>query len=78
MPHFYFDTKDGGGPIRDDDGQDLPDREAARRQAMRALREMVRDVLPDGDRRDFVASIRDETGQVIYSAVLNLHGGWLD
>lgn len=78
MPHFYFDIKDNGGPVRDHVGQILQDRDAVQREAVRALREMARAAMLDGTHREFVANVRDETGRVIYSAVLNLHGRWLD
>ena len=77
MPRYFFDTDDGDLGIRDDEGYELPDDAAARREAMSALPDMARDKLPDGDRRTFSAVVKDATGRAIYSAVLSLEGGWI-
>lgn len=39
--------------------------------------DMARDVLPDGDRRDFTVDVRTAVGEVIYTATLSLVGRWL-
>lgn len=39
---------------------------------MRAIAELARDVLPDGNRRDFVILMRDEAGRSILRATLAL------
>jgi len=41
LPHFYFHTKNGDC-IRDDQGEDLPDVEAAREEAVTVLGEILR------------------------------------
>ena len=74
MPRYFIDTDDGDVRINDDQGFDLADAEAARREAMAVLPDMARDKLPDGDRRTFVATVRDEEGSVVYSATLTLVG----
>ncbi len=74
MPRFFIDTDDGDVRVHDDEGFDLADAEAARREAMTVLPDMARDKLPDGDRRTFVATVRDEAGSVLYSATLTLVG----
>ena len=74
MPRFFIDTDDGDVHIHDDEGFDLADAEAARREAMTVLPDMARDKLPDGDRRTFVATVRDDAGSVVYSATLTLVG----
>lgn len=38
---------------------------------------MARDQIPDSERRDFVAVVRDETGATLYIAKLELMGTWL-
>ena len=76
MPRYFIDTDDGDSPHRDEDGHDLPDDDAARQAALDALPDMARDKLPDGDRRTFRATARDERGNVIYDATLTLDGGW--
>ena len=51
---------------------DLPDLQAAKVEAQSALPDIARDVLPDGDQRDFSVSVRDDTGQVVLRATLSL------
>ncbi len=76
MPRYFIDTDDGDYPHHDEDGHDLPNDEAARLTALDALPDMARDKIPDGDRRIFTATARDEQGNVVYKAFLTLEGGW--
>ncbi|MEE7446666.1 hypothetical protein MRF4_01850 [Methylobacterium radiotolerans] len=76
MPIYFIDTNNDDTFVEDDQGQDLPDAEAAREAALAALPDMARDKLPDGDHRTFCASVRDQTGVVIYEASLTLVGTW--
>ena len=76
MPRYFFDTDDGDQSLRDEDGLDLPHVEAAREAALDVLPDMARDKMPDGDRRTFVASVRDDRGIVVYIATLSLKGEW--
>ena len=77
MPRFFFDTDDGERQDRDDEGQELPDMEAARKAAIGVLPDMARDVLPDGDRRDFTTSVRTEHDDVVFRAKLSLVAEWV-
>jgi uncharacterized protein DUF6894 len=52
MPKFFFDLKDEDGIHRDDVGVELPDIDAAKAEARRALLEMSRDNLELGADRD--------------------------
>jgi hypothetical protein len=67
---LLIDTSDGEDCIIDVDGLELADSEAARRAALDALPDMARDVIPDGDRRRFVMTVRDDARRVLYSASL--------
>jgi hypothetical protein len=40
------------------------------------LANIAKDRLPDGDRRVFSASVRNEEGLVIFTASLTLQSGW--
>jgi hypothetical protein len=43
MPKFYFDFKEDGGTTVDNDGEEFPAIEAARREAFAALNESAKD-----------------------------------
>ncbi|MCJ2021759.1 hypothetical protein MKK84_30845 [Methylobacterium sp. E-065] len=76
MPRYFIDTNDDDTFVEDEEGQDLPDAEAARDVAQAALPDMARDKMPDGDGRTFCASVRDEAGTVLYKATLTLSASW--
>ena len=78
MALYYFDTFDGVERARDEAGQDLPHREAAKELAQSMLPNMAEDHLPDGHRRDFIVDVRDSYGYIIYTCMLSLTGRWLD
>ena len=77
MPKFFLDLYDGATFTRDPYGLDLASQEEARKEAISVLPDMARDVLPDGDRRDFTVDVRTNVGEVIYTATLSLVGRWL-
>ena len=78
MPHFYFDTHDGSLLVRDAEGYELADIQAARNMAMAALPDMARDhKTADNDRRDFIVDVRDEDHRVVYTACMSLLGRWM-
>ncbi len=66
MPRYFFHVREGAELSRDGEGQDLPDAEAARREAVNASREMLGEKLLHGgalDQRQ--VEIADETGHVV-------------
>jgi hypothetical protein len=66
MPRFFFHIREGADLSRDREGQDFPDAEAARREAVNCGREMLGESLLHGGR--FGArqiEIADETGHVV-------------
>jgi hypothetical protein len=58
MPRFFFDIHDGEKFTPDREELDLDDLEAAKEEAKKTLPEIVKDELPDGDRRDFTIDVR--------------------
>jgi hypothetical protein len=70
MPLFYFDVRDGQKLIRDDDGLEFPNIEAARDEATRALGELARDVLPGRAVREMAIEVRDEVKDPLLRTVL--------
>lgn len=49
MPRFYFHVSDGEGFCQNEEGQDLSDAEAARREAVRSARLLMADDLQRGE-----------------------------
>lgn len=78
MPRYFFDTIDDGVLTTDTTGLVLPDREAARREAIRSLPYMAMDSLPDGSSRAFSVKVRDEAGARLFIAELSFTSRWLD
>ena len=76
MPCYFIDTNDDDVFVEDEEGQDLPNVEAAWQAALAALPDMAKDRLLDGKDRTFCASIRDGAGTVLYKATLSLTGKW--
>ena len=72
MARFFFDTYDGSRLIPDTEGIELQNVEMAKIEAQKALPDLARDALPDGDQKTFIVSVRDDAGQVILRAALSL------
>jgi hypothetical protein len=72
VPRYFFDTYDGNRLITDPEGIELPNLEQVKAEAQRALPDLARDALPDGDQKTFIVSVRDEAGQVVLRAALTL------
>jgi hypothetical protein len=77
MPRYYFDVSDGDKFTRDDEGLEMGDLIEASKAAVAALPEIARDVLPDGDHRDIIVQVRDQTGEVLIRSKLTLDVEWL-
>jgi hypothetical protein len=72
VPRFFFDIHDGEDFTPDREGLDLDDLEAAKAEAKRTLPEIVKDEMPDGDRRDFTVDVKDAAGQIVWWVTLSL------
>jgi hypothetical protein len=68
VPLYFFDTRDDGRVVRDDQGLEFPDLEAMKREAARSLAELALDVLPGVMRRVLGVDVRDEQGDPILTA----------
>ena len=53
-------------------GLELDDLAAAKEEAKKTLPEIVKDELPDGDRRDFIVDVKDGAGQIVWRVTLSL------
>lgn len=77
MPRYYFDTFDGDLCTADSDGIDCATMKIVQDCAIDGLPDMARELLPDGPNRVFHVSVRDDAGQVIFKATLELKSTWL-
>lgn len=78
MPRFHFDIDDGTTATEDLIGLDLPDRNAAKREAIAALAPVATDVLPDHETTVISVTMRDERQRAIFHATLTLVAEWLE
>ncbi|HEV7318804.1 MAG TPA: hypothetical protein VGO04_09370 [Ensifer sp.] len=78
MPLYFIDSSDGERSDEDDTGLELTSDDGARRAALDALADMVREVLPDGDIRVFSVHVRSADGSSVYHAEMSLQGRWLN
>ena len=72
MPRFFFDIHDGEDFTPDRQGLELDGLEAAKAEAKKTLSEIVKDEMPDGDRRDFTVDVKDMAGQIVWRVTLSL------
>ena len=72
MPRFFFDIHDGENFTPDDVGLELKSLEAAKAEAKKTLPDIVKDEMPDGDRRDFIVVVKDEVGHEVLRVTLSL------
>ncbi len=77
MQRYFFDFQNGEHLSKDEEGNFLNEEPDMRSEAVRALSEMVKDSLPQGEHGRFVVVARDESGKPAYRAVLEFHGEWM-
>ena len=66
MPRYHFHILDEEGFIPDEEGEVLPDLEAARREARRSVKDLISECLKGGDEVDGrEVEIADESGAVL-------------
>lgn len=72
VPRFFFDTFDGDQTTVDSEGIECASLEDVEHKAVDALPDMARDLLPDGPNRLFRVHVRDEGGNRVFQATLEL------
>ena len=72
MPRFYFDVREGVRFTEDEEGLELPDCNAAEREAAEAAASIGRDMLPKGTARVVTVEVRNEHGQRLVTATVTL------
>ncbi len=66
MPRYFFHVREGGEFSRDIEGQELPNADAARREAIATNREILGEkLLHGGSLNTRTIEIADETGHVV-------------
>ena len=76
MPRYYFDTHDGRYFNYDNRGMECGMQEL-RQQAILSLRDMAAEELPDGPHHCFWIKVRDDQGNYVFEATLELKSGWI-
>ncbi|MBA1144792.1 DUF6894 family protein [Mesorhizobium neociceri] len=71
MALYYFDVDDNGTVYPDDQGTDCETFDRVKEEAIRALVEMIRDSLPNGDRHRLMIKVRDDGGGVVLQVSIN-------
>jgi hypothetical protein len=65
MTRFYFDSRDNGDVILDEEGLDFPSFEAVKREAAKSLALLAVDVLPGSIERSLGIDVRNELREMI-------------
>jgi len=78
MPLYFFDTYDQGELSRDEQGIECSSKSQVQTNALDALPDMAREVLPDGPNHCFRVEVRSEQGRVVFRARLDLNSEWLE
>jgi hypothetical protein len=73
MARYFFDIDDEERSMRDEEGNELPDLDAASIEALVLLPEMIAHMRPTRA-RTLTAVVREEGGGVVYQARLSLRG----
>jgi hypothetical protein len=74
MPRFFFDVREGNSLTSDDEGLDFPDIEQAHREANRALADMAKEAIRDGQLSELAIEIRDNSAPLLRTTLrLEVH-----
>jgi hypothetical protein len=65
MPRFFFDVREGDSFTTDDEGLEFPDIERAQCEASRALADMAKDAIREGDLPEISIEVRDSSALLL-------------
>jgi hypothetical protein len=71
MPRFYFDLRLNGSLTADEDGEELPDLAAAKREAAQVAAHLTEELFK-GASLEFCIDVRDDRGQTVARANVSL------
>ena len=72
MPRFYFDLRENGTLIEDEEGMEVADVSAAETEAVKTAVEMARDRLPGSKLSSITIDVRDRNGDHVLTATATL------
>jgi hypothetical protein len=73
MPRFYFDTREDGRLIEDDEGFELPDLRTAEREALETAAAIFRDKMRIGSAQPVTIEVRTEDHRRVLAATVSVH-----
>ena len=72
MPKYYFDIREKGRFVPDEEGTDLLDFEAAEREAAELAASIGRDRLPSSENRAIIVEVRNQHRQRVMTVTVSL------
>lgn len=78
MPRYFFDFYDNDRLTTDDVGVELANLHEARAQAQKALPDVTRELMPDGDRRDLTIVVRCAEKRIRLRTTLSMRSEWVE
>jgi hypothetical protein len=72
VPRFYFDVREDGTVIPDEEGLELESLDAAEREAAVSAVDIGRSQLPHGKVREITVEVKDENGLGLIAATTSL------
>ena len=72
MPRFYFDMREDGTVIPDEEGLELESLDVAKHEAAVSAVDIGRSQLPHGKVRETTVEVKDEKGFVLITATISL------
>lgn len=70
MARYFFDHRDNGEFVQDQDGLEFPDLASAQIEASRALAEHALDVVPGSERRILAIEVRGDNGLIFATRLM--------
>ncbi len=71
MPRYFFDSRDNGHVMRDEEGLELDGFEAVKLAATCGLGDWARDAIPGAGGGELSIDVRDDTGRQVLRAALS-------
>ncbi|EUB96596.1 hypothetical protein PMI07_001495 [Rhizobium sp. CF080] len=76
MAKYFFDVINGEGPMRDDEGTDLPNADAVRAAVAKIAFDVAKDELEDQNGAVITVNVRDDSDFTVFSGHLLFSTEW--